>query len=78
MVSVLLLLHMMYGERRPFFIRHIEMEGGAMIGFAPWVYKFVIYKGEDPSHSCVWALTFINDQPIGFCLVYAANSAKES
>lgn len=39
--------------------------------------KFFIAKGEDPSLGYIWALTFINGQLIGFCLVYTSNYAKE-
>lgn len=51
--------------------------GGAILDFSSWMSKFVIAKGEDPSHSCVWVLLFINGQPIGFCSVYASNNARE-
>lgn len=59
------------------FTSHTDGKGGVVIGIAPWIAKHIIDKGEDPSHSCVWVLTFINGQLIGFCSIYALNFAKE-
>ena len=55
---------------------HRDGSGGAVIGLAPWIAKFVIDNGEDPSHCCVWVHTIINAQPIGFCSIYAPNDPK--
>ena len=56
---------------------HSEDRGGAILGFSSSMSKFLIAKGEDPSHSCVWALSFINGHSIGFCYVYSSNKARE-
>lgn len=56
---------------------HNEGSGGAVLGLSPSISKFVIDKGEDPSHYCVWALTLINGQPLGFCSIYAPNNPRE-
>lgn len=44
-----------------------------------WLHGSIVffYKGEDPLHSYIKTLSFINGQPIGFCSVYAPNIAKE-
>ena len=47
------------------------------MGLASWINRFVIDRGEDLAHNCVWVLSFINGQPIGFCLIYDPNCAKE-
>lgn len=56
---------------------HSDGSSGVVLGLSPWISKHVIDKGEDPSHSRVWAFSFINGQPIGFCSIYAPNNPKD-
>jgi hypothetical protein len=60
------------------YISHKEGSGAIVLGLSPWIAIHVIDKGGDPSHSCVSALSFINGQPLGFCLLYSPNNPKET
>ena len=70
-------LHNIWKDATFIHTAHSDGKGGVVIGMAPWVSKYVIDKGEDPSHSCAWALKLINGQLIGFCSIYASNFVKE-